>query len=227
MPANDAEIIRYLFGLPQSQIDADLTAADADDLLDELLAFQKVPPAEQTPDRVALNYHKRLLQASAFQKNPEVPEDARFYLAAITATNLADEVATAAFQNERLAELTREMKKIEEREGLKPGEFWKIGEGPEDYGVLTDESDRLHAEFTDSIFLEALRRYHFDEVAKTFQEDRVMYEVRFEVGRRQTMMTEESGEYSVLLEERLLNEYGRRAYDLLQERLRAAGLSDE
>jgi hypothetical protein len=75
-----------------------------------------------------------------------------------------------------------------------------------------------------------LRRYRLDAIADVHEHNRMLYDVRLEVGRRLLNRSEperpflEWSSYAEYAENELLEKYGRKAFDLLRTRLSEAGL---
>ena len=226
MPIKADRILELFFLFPQEEIDRAIAQADASTL-------SEMPPREvfpRSPERAAAQYHEQLIRAHAAQLQPNLSEDLRLLLAHQPAEQLADHAVEAAGQTKGgvLATIWAQMRAIEIREGLENDEFWLIGEGPEDHRALAEQATREEDRVQDAIILQVLRRYRFDRFADLFASDRMTYEVMCEVGRRQSAppTAKENALIDVdqTIDDQLLEKYGRRAYDLLQARLRAVGL---
>jgi hypothetical protein len=231
MSSHPAETVDLFFHLQQERIDEDLAAASGrlDAIGRDLDAFSRLPREEKTPERAAVWYHNQMLRARAVQLLPGTNEDTALYLIAWAAAQICQEAADAAPDTGRFLELSEQIKEIQEREGLGPDEYWKIGDGPEDYQAASDEHDALMAELDEVILLKVLRRYRFDAFADLYESDRMTYEVMKEAGRRLVLgppSDDRNRDMNAIFDDELLSQYGPKALDLLQERLRSAGYED-
>jgi len=71
------------------------------------------------------------------------------------------------------------MDAIEAREGLGHLEFWKIGEGPDDWNQLQEQADHR----LDDLLVKAFRQFGEDALADLYMNDRDEYDRRMEAGR--------------------------------------------
>ena len=69
---------------------------------------------------------------------------------------------------------------IRQREGLNDDQFWRIGQGPEDW----EDLDHQYEEVLEARFEEALREFGFDNIADLYHTDRKSYDALREKGRR-------------------------------------------
>lgn len=74
---------------------------------------------------------------------------------------LAEEITFDRDNDAELVRISNEMRAIEEREGLEDGEFWMLGEGPDDFILLDEEYERRMHEIQADVF----RQYGEDEMA--------------------------------------------------------------
>ena len=65
---------------------------------------------------------------------------------------------------------------IQKREGLEDGEYWPIGEGPEDYREVSAQSEELCDQVRDTVFTSVLRKYQLGHLADFFEGDRDRFE---------------------------------------------------
>jgi len=72
------------------------------------------------------------------------------------------------------------MDAIEAREGLGHLEFWKIGEGPDDWNQLQEQADHR----LDDLLVKAFRYFGEDTLADLYMNDRDEYDRRMEAGSR-------------------------------------------
>jgi hypothetical protein len=89
---------------------------------------------------------------------------------------IAEQALDRAHQQGRIAELGRQMEVIQRREGLGPDECCLIGDGPEDYQQLSNESEELYDKVHDTVFTTVLRRYHLGAVADLYETDRPKFD---------------------------------------------------
>lgn len=225
-----AESLTLFFGVQPEQIEKDLASAKAnpDPIIQDVRAYQKLPPESKTAERAAMAYHNQMLWAHAFQQHAHVPEDERAYFAGFHAQQIAQDACEAAHNQGPFEKLSRAMNEIEAREGLGPGEFWQLDEGPPEYQQLSSESEDLYKRFQDAVVLRVLQKYRFEKLATLFENDRMTFDVIMEVGRRLFDRNSESdSEIEWRMEDSILNEHGIKGLDLFHQRLRAARESQQ
>jgi len=230
MPEDSA--LKILFSIPQQQINQDLATADSNllKIMQDIRAYRELPDEQQTPEQEAICYHNELLRDQVLRQRPNVPEDEGLYFIAWTAERIADEACFNANDKGRLAELGKQMDEIEKREGLSANEYFPVGTAPEDYQKIATESDAWFDKIEDLILESILKRYHCNQILDLFQHDRATYAVMREVGRRlvNSRMSETDKDDSKELDDHIANgireKFGQPAFELLQRRLRAAGL---
>ena len=81
-----------------------------------------------------------------------------------------------------IALLSAEIQKVEDAHGLKPGEYWPRGQGPDDY----EELNRRYGEALDLHIAPTLREFDVPDIADLFENDPSRYEELVEQGRRAT-----------------------------------------
>jgi hypothetical protein len=227
MFTDPAEALRMFLHIPQSEIDRDLASASTnlESIIGDIRAFLATSHAERPPLQEAQYWHNLMLQAHALQQNSNVPEDMAIFYVGFAARQIVNAACMEAHSKGRLDDLNRELRGIEEREGLDDDEFWRLGEGPDDYQALSAESESLFSRVEDTIMGHTLNQYRLGSVAKAYEDNRATYEVMFEVGRRLVSQgrdrnTDADGSMSAYI----LEHYGQAAFDLLQRRLAAVGL---
>lgn len=226
MPSDPAEVLRLIFGLQPDQIQKDEDAAvnRLEQLNAESAAYIDVPREERTSESEALQAHREMLMGHAFAAHQTSP-DAALFLISSAAEHVAEEAAEATRDHGRLAELSVLMREIEQREGLGPDEFWKIGDAPADYEELSRESTALFEETMSNIFIHLLRRYGYGTLADLYEEDRANFEIMKEVGRRLNSMSDSrDAEVDAFFADQILKDHGRKALARLQKRLEENGL---
>ena len=86
----------------------------------------------------------------------------------------------AGLYNSDLADLGARMDAIRQREGLNDDEYWRIGQGPEDWEELNEQ----YSQVMDVKFEEALREFGLNDIADLYDKDRKKYDACREKGRR-------------------------------------------
>jgi UTP:GlnB (protein PII) uridylyltransferase len=84
------------------------------------------------------------------------------------------------------------------------------GEAPADYEKLDTRYGEVLQGIEDTVFVFALRRYHLDEQANLFEQDRLAFEIQREIGRR-VLFNSKDSEIERLLSDYFLREYGKEA----------------
>lgn len=82
-----------------------------------------------------------------------------------------------------LTDIDNRMDSILQREKLKDGEYWPIGQGPKDWERLSDR----YSNVLDTKFEETLREFGLDEIADLYRSDRKSYDDLREKGRRRVL----------------------------------------
>src|SRR5258705_7828712 len=175
MLLDSPDTLKTFFAIPQTRIDADLASADREflKLCEQNQAFLALDRELRTPAKEARNYHSEMLRAHVLCKRAIVLEEEAIYCVSHAAQEIAEEAAMSAYEKGRLAELQREMSKIERRAGLKAGEAWRVGRGPKEYNILSAESEGIIDRIIETIFVHVLERYHFDSMLSMYQDDRM------------------------------------------------------
>jgi len=188
------ETLKLFFAIPKEQISRDLIAATEDEQPFILAATQRylaVPPnKERAPKVVADFWHAQMLRACLMRKNPNIPEGMALYWASYNAHDVADAACDVASAAGQLAKFHRDMDRMETEEGLEEGEYWPLGNGPEEYELLRTESEALVDKITDTMIVHVLRRYGLNDEADLFESHRAAFDAKAEAGRKR--MTEES-----------------------------------
>jgi len=187
MSLNSSEILRHLYSVSRSQIRRDI--ADCKLQLrsvtqaDFLTILVEESLSDHLPEDVASTFHRRMVRANVVNKMNTVAEALRLFCVALATNDIATHAVFAAEKVGRLAELSRMMDEIEEREGMGEDEYWLMGAGPADYQPLSKESDELYDLIFDTAYVTALRRYDLDAVAKLYEDDRTTHDELYEQGR--------------------------------------------
>jgi hypothetical protein len=189
MSDDPAAVLRVLFAIPQSQIDRDVAdeERDFDKMVQEIRTSFAEQQESKDPQATAHYHHKLMVRAKVYHSRTEIQEDHKLFFASLVAEDIADDAVSVAYESGRLAELARRMDEIQKREGLQDDEFWPIGEGPDDYQELSDESEELLDKVRDTVFTLLLRRYGLNGIADLYETDRVRFDELRERGRKIAM----------------------------------------
>ena len=223
----ESDTFRAFFAISQERIDADLEQAQesSDTLRQEERDHLNLHPSLISAESLAFSYHRRLLQGCVSLEQSRLPRDLLIYSLTLPAHQIAELACTVACRSGRLAELSVEMKKLSEGEGLGGDSIWSIGEGPAAYQEASAESDQILDDISETIFIQVLRRYHCHEIIELIEKKRDEYEVRYEVGRRLVHPDlAENTEANRFEEQLILERYGELTHRRLQSRLRKVGL---
>jgi len=179
-----AAVLRLLFAIAKSQIDRDVAEGEKDfqRLMEDSDADQL--EGDKNLEDMARYHHKQMVRAKVTQSRKHLRDEFKLYFAAMAAHGIAEEAVSVADEQGRLAELGHRMDEIQEREGLQDDQFWPVGEGPEDYQQLCSETEELFARVYDTVFTTMLRRYHLDEIADLYENNREQFEEQWERGRK-------------------------------------------
>jgi len=79
-----------------------------------------------------------------------------------------------------LEKISAAINELERAEGLMPGQYWSIGEGPEEYESLS----KTYSEVLDERFAETLVEFGLTEFAVLWRDNRDEYDRQREIGRR-------------------------------------------
>jgi hypothetical protein len=195
MSHDPAAVLRLFFAIPQSQIERDVAEGEGDfgRLLEQLRDVDLGSRVSQDPAVHALYHHRQMVRAKALRSLDGVSEEMKFQFIHMAADHVAEEAVRVAHEQGQIAALGERMRGIEEREGLKDGEYWPLGEGPEDYQTLVAESDTLYRNVRDTVLASVLRRYGLDDVADLFENHRTRFDATVERGRRMIFERGSSG----------------------------------
>lgn len=181
-----AAMLRIFFAISQAQIDLDVADGERD--FDRLMQDTYASHLEQRDNedsRIEAHYHhKQMVRAKVLHGRENLVEEFRLFLVSMAASRIAEEAVSVAHKNGRLAELGCRMLEIHRRESLQDEEFWPIGEGPDDYQRLSDESEELYEKVHDTVFTTVLRRYRLGDIADLYENDRDRYDALTERGRK-------------------------------------------
>lgn len=211
MSRDPSKTLSILFGLEKSTIDQDIRAAEIDlvGVANEISSLVGVPFDAKTPEIEARLAHLLMVQAYALCQRDGVPPEVKTFYAAFGAGGIVQDAESAAADKDTLARLSSEMEVIRRREGLSEDEFWMRNEGPADYEKLEDQYGQVLEKIEDTVFTFALRRYHLDEQANLFEQDRLTFEMHREIGRRVIFHPrEDAASIEKLLDDYFLKEYG-------------------
>ena len=167
-----SEILRAFFGISPQRIEREI-----DDLESKVSQFRSL---EREFGRVtwpaagalAESFHRRLLLGKKVTLKSQLPPDLILFSATVSAHRIAELSCSVATDRGRLSELAGLFEILEET-----GAF---DDGAPDVLLSNELLEKIH----DSVFLEILRRYDLNGCGRIFEEDRPLYEMRFEVGRR-------------------------------------------
>lgn len=183
---DSAEVLRILLAIPEKQVRQEIIDGEQnfDRMLDETFASSMAARESQDAAVVARALHRQMVRAKVLQKREAIPAEVRLFYAALPAETIAGEATSVAQTKGRLGELTDRMEEIEEREGLDEGEYWAIGEGPEDYEVLSSQSEQIFMQVQETMFTTILRRYELGYIADLYDNDREKFNEMREIGRQ-------------------------------------------
>lgn len=164
MSNDSVSMLRLLFAISQGQIDHDVSDGERD--FDRMMQDTKASKLERRtnnePKVEARYYHKQLVRAKVLLSRENTPEEYTLFFATMAANSIAEEAVSVALKNGRLAELGHRMDEIQMRVGLEDDECWLVGEGPDDYQVVSNESEELYEKVHDTVFTTVLRRYRLN-----------------------------------------------------------------
>jgi hypothetical protein len=185
MSDDPAAMLNHLFAIPQKVIDAAIAEGELDPVrvINQTYANHLEMKGEKNPALVAEYHHKQMVRARVIRHWDRLPEEARIYMAGMIANVIAEDAVMLAHDKDTLSALNQQIREIEKREGLEEGEYWPIGEGPEDYQRLNREATALYDKVHDTVFTTVLRRYQLDDLADMYEETREEYERIFDSGR--------------------------------------------
>jgi hypothetical protein len=181
MSDDPSAMLKILFAIPQGRIDRDLAAAAQDPLGCLKGALNR---DNKEPQFMAEFHHQQMVQAKVIRLLDYLPEAYMLFYAAMAAEEIAEEAVGFAHDKGRLGELGRQMDEIRERGGFGEDHYRALGEGPADYRTLTLESDRLYDSVHGTVFTTLLRRYHLNNLAELYENDRSRYDDLREEGRK-------------------------------------------
>ena len=184
---DSTEVLRILLSIPEKQIRQDVLDGELnfERMLDETAASTMAAHDSKDARVVALNLHQQMVRAKILQSREYLPPEIRLLYAVLPAETIASEATSVAQTKGRLGELNEKMEEIAEREGLEDGEYWLIGEGPDDYEVLSSESDQIFQQVQDTVLTTILRRYELGEIADLLENDEAKFDELREAGRVQ------------------------------------------
>ena len=163
-------MLRIFFAIPKDEIDRDIATAEAVQLG---LLTDRSGLCQNDPDPVlAAKYHHRIMvQAPLHWRQKNVSDEWRLYSAVYGVIPIVQEAICAAEKQGRFGELSRRLKEIEAREGLKWNESWGPGEGPVDYQQIVKEYDELYNGIAATVFAAVLCRYQLEDLAGILEDD--------------------------------------------------------
>ena len=186
-----------------------------------LKEYRSISYSSRTPAQTADYYHNLMLQAFFLNEHSPVPVDLRLCNADMAVETIAEEaVMNSLSTSESLLKLEAKIKAMREHEGLEDDEYWPIGEGPEDYEGLSEESEKIIDQIRSFVKAHVFHRYSLSEFADLYESDRMKYEVMREAGRR-VLFAEKEGASDMIptIEGILSKKHGQEALVLLSERL--------
>lgn len=204
-------------GIEQRAIDEELARVGSD--LEEFKRHRVHQKARrETPRERALEAHGFLVMASVLSRKEHILPEFRVHLADFAARRLTEDAQFLAYKKGRLAETGAQMEVIRVREGLlDPLDYWPLGEGPDDYKALVEESSRECERIADTVMATILRRYRMDDLASLFEQDRRSFELQSEIGRRIGVAKDETD--SEWMDQHIREEYGDDALVLVHHRI--------
>lgn len=170
-----SSILTFFFGISPARIIADLSELDSEG---ENLRQQECESRNQSEfsaQEAGETFHRRLLLGARMVRTSKLSRDLILFAATITAHEIAElscSEASGRGQLQGLCEI------LEDDDGT--GSY-------EDISAAIFMSDSLIERIQDSIFLEVLKRYELESIAMLFENNRPLFEIRCEVGRRLLM----------------------------------------
>jgi hypothetical protein len=145
------------------------------------LTSQPEAIVSDNPVVVARALHHRLCRAAAINWRSWVPRSIRAWLAAASASAVADVAVEAASATGRLADLDAQIRAIQAREGIDPDDDGT--DGPEEYLAALAEHDALSRQAFDTTLSSVLRKYGFRSLAGLVASHRGRFDALVEKGR--------------------------------------------
>ena len=168
----DYQVLKAFFAIRPCRISSDLGSLSS--LRSTLRAQEKFFSENgwETSGQIVESFHRRLLLSYEMSRVSKLPRDLVLFSATLTAHEIAELSCAASTGSGMLGELAG-MAELREDSGQ--------AEEVKERAVLSARLfDRIH----DAVFLEVLERYGMRKYALIFEQNRPLYEIRCEVGRR-------------------------------------------
>jgi len=136
-------------------------------------------PSERDMSEVEIAAQKWIATAEAAEAAGAVSSSVCFLLRVYGVERVHNERWLSGLYNSDLAKIKSRMDAIRKREELNDDEFWRIGQGPEDWEELNEQ----YSQVLNVKFEEALREYGLSNIADLYHKDRKEYDARREQGR--------------------------------------------
>lgn len=210
MSKTPSKTLTILFSMERRTIDRDLESAEGEIvvLAGRISALFAIPVALRTPEIDARLAHLLMVQAHELCRNETLQPELKTFYAAFGAGYVAQDAEHVAAGKDTLANLSIRIDAIRRREGLADDEYWTRNQGPADYCALDAEFDRIVTGISEMVFAFALRRYRLENCAELYEQDRVTFEIKREVGRR--IISPARGDTAAI--EKLMDDYCRKQY---------------
>lgn len=217
----DQEALRLFFEQDPIHIAADIESAPKNSyaICRRVKKYREIPFAKRSSKQVADYHHDMLLDAHVRTLSSRISEDEALFVAAETAEDVAEAATDFALHSSvRLNEKMREIEKGERQCDSVPG---LRDDGPGDDEEFVAEFNVFYRKIYGTIVSDVFRRYGFREYQDLFDNHRLVYEVRHEVGRCTSITCCKcSADANRAGEIYLKNEFGQIAVDMLHERLK-------
>lgn len=198
-----SDVLRRLFGIDADRIGDDLALAKGN-----VFEFRRQERSIRKQSRISSNelvksFHLRLLIASQMSESSRLPADLILFSSTQTAHEIAEMCCAVATGKGQLRQSAQVFEESGHENSIKD--------------PLVVQSERLLARIHDTVVGEVLKRYHLTSYAHLFEENRPLYEIRFEVGRRLIVPDLVSREEHFEILEQYQEDYGS---DIVREFLR-------
>ena len=176
---NPAETLRILFAMDQSEIDRDLKNAEGrqDEVAAELTEILMLDQEAITPVTDARRAHLLMVQACELIREGAFPMEMTAFYASYATNFLAGDAWIATANKGTLAEISGRLRTARASQQA-------TGDPGENVEQLEAEYERMVDSIGDTVIPFLLRRYGLHERADLFEQDRTIFEMQHETGRR-------------------------------------------
>ena len=167
-----SDLLSSLLGISQERINLELEGLGENEAKWRAQEREFLRGTRQRPQDEAESYHRRLLLGNKMNQFSKLPSDLILFAVTVTAHQIGELACCVSSGKGGLKELALRFESFEQAENL-------------DYHsseIL--QSDQMLEKIHDSVFLSILDRYDLKKYGLLYEENRPLYEIRFEVGRR-------------------------------------------